>query len=114
MPGTETVRFRRPTTGPNAVQPKEIKKDEFGKMAAEGWKRRHQGILQDQVGRCDTLPLWLEIILMSGGRQQRGPFIPSFSVAVRMLLLIRAAGAMYNVISDCDEGESPSIKLYVE
>lgn len=51
MPGTETVRFRRPTTGPNAVQPKEIKKDEFGKMAAEGWKRRHQGILQDQVGR---------------------------------------------------------------
>ena len=42
-------------------------------------------------------------------RQQRGPFIPNFSVAVRMLLLIRAAGAMYNVISDCDEGESPVV-----
>lgn len=40
-------------------------------------------------------------------RQQNGPFIPSFSVAVRILLIIRAAGAMYNVISDCDEGESP-------
>ena len=26
-----------------------------------------------------------------------------------MLLLIRAAGAMYNVISDCDEGESPVV-----
>lgn len=51
LPGTETVRFRRPTTGPNAPTPKEVKKDEFGSLAPEGWKRRHQGILQDQVGR---------------------------------------------------------------
>lgn len=51
IPGTEQVRFRRPTTGPNAVKPKEIKKDEFGSMAPQGWKRRHQGILQDLVGR---------------------------------------------------------------
>ena len=109
MPGTETVRFRRPTTGPNAAQPKEIKKDEFGKMAAEGWKRRHQGILQDQVGRSvfEHDLVNKDMMLMKAPRQQRGPFIPNFSVAVRMLLLIRAAGAMYNVISDCDEGESP-------
>jgi len=33
------------------VKPKEIKKDEFGSMAPQGWKRRHQGILQDLVGR---------------------------------------------------------------
>jgi alpha-1,2-mannosyltransferase len=37
-------------------------------------------------------------------RQSAGPMVPSFSVAVRILLLIRAAGAMYNIISDCDEG----------
>lgn len=51
IPGTEQVRFRRPTTGPNAVKPKEIKKDQFGSLAPQGWKRRHQGILQDLVGR---------------------------------------------------------------
>jgi len=51
LPGTETIRFRRPTAGPNAVQPKEEKKDEFGSLAPQGWKRRHQGLLQDQVGR---------------------------------------------------------------
>lgn len=38
-------------------------------------------------------------------RQQRGPFIPSFSLAVRLLLLVRTAAAMYSVIADCDEGE---------
>ena len=51
IPGTESVRFRRPTTGPNAPKPKEIKKDQFGSLAPEGWKRRHTGILQDLVGR---------------------------------------------------------------
>lgn len=51
LPGTETIRFRRPTTGPNAIAPKEEKRDEFGSLAPQGWKRRHQGLLQDQVGR---------------------------------------------------------------
>lgn len=51
MPGTETIRFRRPTTGPNAPKPKEEKRDEFGSLAPQGWKRRHQALLQDQVGR---------------------------------------------------------------
>jgi len=31
--------------------------------------------------------------------------VPSLSVALRMLLLVRTAGAMYSIISDCDEGE---------
>jgi alpha-1,2-mannosyltransferase len=54
LPGTESVRFRYPTTGPNARVPKvpePPKKDQFGSMAPQGWKRRHQGLLQDQVGR---------------------------------------------------------------
>jgi len=51
MPGTETVRFRRPTTGPNAVAPKAPEKDQFGSLAPQGWKRRHQGLLQDKLGR---------------------------------------------------------------
>lgn len=38
-------------------------------------------------------------------RQSRGPMVPSLSVALRMLLLVRTAGAMYSIISDCDEGE---------
>lgn len=36
--------------------------------------------------------------------QQRGPTVPSFSFALRILLLMRTAGAMYAVIADCDEG----------
>ncbi|TXT09120.1 hypothetical protein VHUM_02594 [Vanrija humicola] len=88
LPGTETIRFRRPTAGPNAVAQKsdEPKKDQFGDLAPTGWKKRHQGLLQDQVGR-----------------QQRGPTVPSLSFAFRILLLMRTAGAMYAVIADCDE-----------
>ncbi|KAF9486554.1 glycosyltransferase family 22 protein, partial [Pholiota conissans] len=47
---------------------------------------RHSGILQDQLRRAN-----------------RRPWVPSFSLAVRILLLIRTAGAMYSNISDCDE-----------
>ncbi|WVN87816.1 uncharacterized protein L203_103011 [Cryptococcus depauperatus CBS 7841] len=88
LPGTETIRIRRPNPAPTAVgQNKEVeKKDEFGNVLPIGWKRRHQGLLQDQVAR---------------GR--RGPFVPSLSLAFRILLLIRTAGAMYNIIADCDE-----------
>ncbi|EIW67903.1 hypothetical protein TREMEDRAFT_44918 [Tremella mesenterica DSM 1558] len=89
LPGTETLRFRRPTTGPNAIKPNKDKagkdKDTFGTLG-QAWKRRHGGLLQDQVGR-----------------QSNGPFIPSMSFAVRLLLLMRTTGAMYNVIADCDE-----------
>ncbi|WVR08923.1 hypothetical protein IAU60_005982 [Kwoniella sp. DSM 27419] len=87
LPGTETVRFRRPTHGPTAVAvKKQEEKDQFGNMAPTGFKKRHQGLLQDQVGR-----------------NTRGPFVPSLSLAFRMLWLIRTAAAMYSIISDCDE-----------
>lgn len=47
---------------------------------------RHSGILQDQLRRA-----------------QRRPWTPSYSLAVRILFLVRVAGAMYSNISDCDE-----------
>lgn len=31
--------------------------------------------------------------------------MPSLSLAFRILLLMRTAGAMYSIIADCDEGE---------
>jgi hypothetical protein len=42
------------------------------------------------------------------GRQNSGPFLPSFSLAVRLLLLVRVSAAMYSNIQDCDEGQSRS------
>ncbi|KAF7347560.1 Mannosyltransferase [Mycena venus] len=53
---------------------------------------RHTGILQDQLRRA-----------------ARRPWNPSFSLAVRILLLIRVTGAMYSNIDDCDEGALSSI-----
>lgn len=90
-PGTETIRFRRPTAGPNAQQQGGTDVDKFGGKYGpdvKGWKRRHMGLLQDLVGR-----------------QRNGPFLPGFSFAVRLLLLVRVGAAMYANIQDCDEGE---------
>lgn len=59
MPGTETIRFRRPTNK-NDPAP-EPKRDQFGDMAPQGWKRRHQGLLQDLLRRYvdfSSTPLW--------------------------------------------------------
>ncbi|KAI0035168.1 asparagine-linked glycosylation 9 protein isoform a [Vararia minispora EC-137] len=47
---------------------------------------RHTGLLQDLVRRT-----------------ARPPFTPSFSLAVRVLLLMRVTAAMYSNIADCDE-----------
>ncbi|KAJ7597477.1 glycosyltransferase family 22 protein [Mycena floridula] len=47
---------------------------------------RHSGILQDQLRRA-----------------ARPPWSPSFSLALRLLLIIRVSGAMYSNIDDCDE-----------
>jgi alpha-1,2-mannosyltransferase len=47
---------------------------------------RHKGILQDQLRRA-----------------AKRPWAPSFSLAFRILLLIRVTGAMYTNIQDCDE-----------
>lgn len=55
MPGTETIRFRRPTTGPNAQVAEQAPSDKFGGKFApdvQKWRRRHMGLLQDLVGRC--------------------------------------------------------------
>ncbi|KAK7686746.1 hypothetical protein QCA50_010346 [Cerrena zonata] len=49
-------------------------------------KNRHSGILQDQLRRA-----------------QRAPWVPSWSTAFRLILLMRVAGAMYSNIQDCDE-----------
>ncbi|KZV76391.1 glycosyltransferase family 22 protein [Peniophora sp. CONT] len=49
-------------------------------------KLRHTGILQDQLRRT-----------------AKPPFVPSFSLAVRILLLARVTAAMFSNISDCDE-----------
>ncbi|KAF8078928.1 glycosyltransferase family 22 protein [Lyophyllum atratum] len=53
---------------------------------AEQKPARHTGVLQDQLRRA-----------------QRRPWTPSFSLAVRILMLIRITGAMYSNIDDCDE-----------
>ncbi|KAG5647748.1 hypothetical protein DXG03_008471 [Asterophora parasitica] len=53
---------------------------------AEPKPARHSGILQDQLRRA-----------------QRRPWTPSFSLAIRVFMLIRIAGAMYSNIDDCDE-----------
>ncbi|KAK2461410.1 hypothetical protein APHAL10511_005873 [Amanita phalloides] len=47
---------------------------------------RHTGILQDKLRRS-----------------ARRPWCPSFSLAFRIILLVRFAGAMYSTINDCDE-----------
>ena len=46
-----------------------------------------------------TLTVWL-----NSPRSQKAPWCPSFSLAVRIFLLVRFAGAMYSNIQDCDEG----------
>ncbi|KAI0727865.1 glycosyltransferase family 22 protein [Fomitopsis betulina] len=70
----QEIRFRRPT---NRQQPA---------TTLSKPKNRHAGILQDKLRRA-----------------QKAPWCPSFSVALRMFLLIRVAGAMYSNIQDCDE-----------
>ncbi|KAH8110610.1 asparagine-linked glycosylation 9 protein isoform a [Phellopilus nigrolimitatus] len=73
VPGTQTIRFQRP-------EPKDASKSGPTPIA------RHEGLLQDLTRRS-----------------QKPPWCPSFSVALRILLLIRMCGAMYSNITDCDE-----------
>ncbi|KAI0673573.1 glycosyltransferase family 22 protein [Trametes maxima] len=69
----QTISFRRPTTNKPAESTAKP-------------KNRHGGLLQDQLRRA-----------------QRAPWCPTWSAALRILLLIRVAGAMYSGIQDCDE-----------
>ncbi|KAI0782383.1 glycosyltransferase family 22 protein [Irpex lacteus] len=81
LPGTQTIRFRRPTNQANA---------NGGASSTPSSvitrKNRHAGILQDQLRRS-----------------QRAPWCPSFSLAFRIFVLIRVTGAMYVGLNDCDE-----------
>ncbi|KAI0319029.1 asparagine-linked glycosylation 9 protein isoform a [Amylostereum chailletii] len=74
MANTQTLRFRRP-----------IKEGE-NEFAPTPPKLRHTGILQDQLRRA-----------------AKPPWTPSFSTAVKILLLVRVSAAMYSNIQDCDE-----------
>ncbi|KAI9512479.1 asparagine-linked glycosylation 9 protein isoform a [Russula earlei] len=74
MSKIQTLRFRRPIEkNQNEYAPKPV-------------AARHTGILQDQLGRAS-----------------RPPWVPRFSVAVRILLIFRVTAAMYSNIQDCDE-----------
>ncbi|KAJ3808814.1 glycosyltransferase family 22 protein [Lentinula lateritia] len=70
LPGTQTLRFRGPNDKPKPSVA----------------KKKHDGILQDQIRRTAKLP-----------------WSPSFAFALRMILLVRVSGAMYSNIDDCDE-----------
>ncbi|KAI0308111.1 asparagine-linked glycosylation 9 protein isoform a [Multifurca ochricompacta] len=74
MSKIQTLRFRRP-----------IEKDR-NEYAPKPVAARHTGILQDQLRRA-----------------ARPPWVPSFSVAVRVLLIFRVTAAMYSNLQDCDE-----------
>ncbi|KAI0756565.1 asparagine-linked glycosylation 9 protein isoform a [Daedaleopsis nitida] len=72
-PNIQTITFRRPTNKAATASPAKP-------------KNRHGGLLQDQLRRA-----------------QRAPWCPSWSAALRIMLLVRVAGAMYSGIQDCDE-----------
>ncbi|KAI9460480.1 asparagine-linked glycosylation 9 protein isoform a [Lactarius psammicola] len=74
MSNIQTLRFRRP-----------IEKDK-NEYAPKPVAARHTGILQDQLRRA-----------------ARPPWVPRFSVAVRVLLIFRVTAAMYSNLQDCDE-----------
>jgi hypothetical protein len=95
-PGTESIRFAKREKDPS------VKKNARILLA------RHDGLLQDQVRRCvhdnRHSQNHNKEVLKSSRRSQRAPWCPSFSLALRILLLVRVSGAMYSNISDCDEG----------
>ncbi|KAI0257241.1 asparagine-linked glycosylation 9 protein isoform a [Lactifluus subvellereus] len=74
MSKIQTLRFRRP-----------IEKDK-NEYAPKPVAARHTGILQDQLRRA-----------------ARPPFVPEFSVVLRILLIFRVTAAMYSNLQDCDE-----------
>ncbi|KAJ8473074.1 hypothetical protein ONZ45_g16435 [Pleurotus djamor] len=66
------------------VQHIRLRKPEQAKPPSQ--QKRHTGILQDKIRRS-----------------AKAPWSPSFSLAVRILLLVRFSAAMYSNIDDCDE-----------
>ena len=53
LPGMESKGFRRATGDKRHVteKSKDVQLDRFGVRSPQGWKKRHQGLLQDKVGR---------------------------------------------------------------
>ena len=91
--GTQGLRLRKPQSAlSSSTAPKARPQDE--------------ALLKDAV-RKYVLPrkcrseLRLTPVLR---RTARRPWAPGFSVAFRMLILIRTCAAMYSNIQDCDEG----------
>jgi alpha-1,2-mannosyltransferase len=91
-PNVQTLRFRRPTNNEETKTAEEKKP-----------KLRHAGILQDQIRRYEDWDVRPPPSNTSR-RHERTPWNPGYSVAVRILLLVRFCAAMYSNISDCDEG----------
>ena len=54
----------------------------------------------------ETLRSWLNL-----RRGQKAPWCPSFSLAVRILILVRFSAAMYCNIQDADEGTQCNLQL---
>jgi hypothetical protein len=59
---------------------------------------------------CIPFPCTSLSYIIIRSRSARKPWCPSFSLAVRILLLVRISGAMYSNIQDCDEGEEYRIR----
>jgi hypothetical protein len=58
------------------------------------------------VRPSETLRSWLNL-----RRGQKAPWCPSFSLAVRILILVRFSAAMYSNIQDADEGTRRNLQL---
>ena len=94
MANVQTLRLRHPENAQEKENP----------YAPTPVKLRHTGILQDQLRRCVLLSCRDAPNTKMYRRAARPPWTPSFSTAVRILLLVRVSAAMYSNIQDCDEG----------
>lgn len=80
-PGTQSIRFRGPTTTASSAAANASEKLKTG----AGKKVIKDTLIREQLNRT------------------RLPWVPGLSVAFRLLILVRFCGAMYTAISDCDE-----------
>ncbi|KAK1233678.1 mannosyltransferase [Marasmius sp. AFHP31] len=91
--GVQTIRFRRPQSEDKPKPQQKVQPT--------------SGILQDKVRRLFSVILssWMitGLTLHSVQRTAKPAWSPSFSLAFRILILVRVTGAMYSNIDDCDE-----------
>jgi hypothetical protein len=93
--GVQNLRLRRPEPAKNTPP-------------APSKPSRHSGILQDQLRRSVSLRNFPSDP-DDHNRAAKAPWSPSFSFALRMLLLVRVVGAMFSNIDDCDEGSERAL-----